>query len=58
MVAVVDAGYAEAAVELLSELLTAQGLTAWQLGRVTRSEGTGAGHGRVRMIGDYAACHF
>jgi hypothetical protein len=59
MVAVVAAGYAEPALELLTQLLAVQGLTAWRLGEVTRDDnGTSTGHGRVRMNGDYAACHF
>ncbi|HEX8079890.1 MAG TPA: phosphoribosylformylglycinamidine cyclo-ligase [Jatrophihabitans sp.] len=51
MVAVVSAGYAEAALELLA----AHGLTAWRLGEVTAA---GPGQGRVRLTGDYAASSF
>ncbi|MEO6503073.1 MAG: phosphoribosylformylglycinamidine cyclo-ligase [Jatrophihabitantaceae bacterium] len=51
MVAVVSAGYAEAALELLA----ACELTAWRLGEVT----TGVtGQSRVRLSGDYAASSF
>jgi phosphoribosylformylglycinamidine cyclo-ligase len=55
MVAVVSAGYAEAALQLL----TIRGLTAWHLGEVVLSSGANsAGHGRVRLSGDYAAGSF
>jgi phosphoribosylformylglycinamidine cyclo-ligase len=51
MVAVVSAGYAEAALALLD----ACGLTAWQLGEVTTGSG---GAGQVRLSGQYAASCF
>jgi phosphoribosylformylglycinamidine cyclo-ligase len=48
MVAVVSAEYADAALQLL----TSRGLTAWRLGSIA------AGHGRVRLGGDYASSSF
>ncbi|MDQ1720485.1 MAG: phosphoribosylformylglycinamidine cyclo-ligase [Pseudonocardiales bacterium] len=51
MVAVVSAGYAQAALELLA----AGELTAWRLGEVTLGD---ADRGRVRLSGDYADSRF
>jgi phosphoribosylformylglycinamidine cyclo-ligase len=50
MVAVVDAGYAEAALQLL----TTRGLTAWRLGEISLSDNSD----RVRLTGDYATSSF
>jgi phosphoribosylformylglycinamidine cyclo-ligase len=57
MVAVVSAGYAEPALELLAT----RGLTAWRLGDITRDEAgsaSSATQGKVRLSGDYAASRF
>ena len=54
MVAVVSAGYAEAALQLLA----AAGVPAWRLGELDLAEAGGTGptsHGQVRMSGDYPA---
>jgi phosphoribosylformylglycinamidine cyclo-ligase len=51
MVAVVSAGYAEAALQLLA----ASGLPAWQLGEISPGS---ASEERVRLSGDYAASSF
>jgi len=56
MVAVVAAGYADAALQLL----TARGLSAWRLGDIRHTANdTGSGsQERVRLTGDYAASSF
>jgi phosphoribosylformylglycinamidine cyclo-ligase len=53
MVAVVSAGYADAALHLL----TARGLTAWRLGDIRHSAGS-VGQDLVRLSGDYATSSF
>ena len=56
MVAVVSAGYAEAALQLLAAA-GAAGLAARRAGPRTRPAAPApTSHGRVRMSGDYAAC--
>ena len=55
MVAVVSAGYAEAALQLLAS----RGLTAWRLGDIAASDGGAEDdETRVRLSGDYAASGF
>ena len=55
MVAVVSAGYADAALQLLAS----RGLTAWRLGDITASDDSAGDAGiRVRLSGDYATSGF
>jgi phosphoribosylformylglycinamidine cyclo-ligase len=53
MVAVVSAGFADAALQLL----TARGLTAWRLGDIRHSAGS-VSQDRARLSGDYATSSF
>ena len=54
MVAVVAAGYAEAALQLLAS----RGLTAWRLGDIGHTDAGAANLDRVRLSGDYADSSF